>query len=429
MADNWKAGLPAGILWNCASRLERGSKSESLKHLRLVCKQWCAEVNVNITTGTYDPDKCSPMLVTLPKMGKLERLTVVEASGDLLLSDIQSAKSFLPVLSSVSFSGCALDDSPIPMSSALQGISELKFIDCRLPQSTQLWFLESLASLTICFYPDDDGYPDDYRRSSNRFYPRGADLKYGVVRIPALENLSLSFVDVGEWEFGRMSHLTRVDLYCCDIDDDDMIEIGKISGLKHVSARFCNHISDSGMLELPCSLETIDIRDSDGVETTDWLPRLVNLSSLSFSINEDEDVDAKLSKTRRMRSLHVDVEASSLTGEGFDALAKHSNITSMALSIQYGSCTSVKMKGTLMASLVSLSCSWCYNTDEFLRTLSGCSSLARVNLTTCSHLTDAGLRSLPRSVTCLKVDAHSGITEAGLRALREMLPDLEVQSR
>jgi hypothetical protein len=205
-----------------------------------------------------------------------------------------------------------------------------------------------------------------------------------------------------------------------------MTEIGKIAGLKEFSARFCNHISDTGMLELPCSLETIDIRDSDGVETTEWLPRLVNLSSFSISINEDEDVNTKLSRTGRMRSLHVDVEASQLTGEGFDELAKQSNITSMALNIQYGSCTSFQMKGPLMASLVSLSCRWCYNTDEFLRTLSGCSSLARVNITTCSHLTDAGLRSLPRSVTRLKVDAHSGVTEAGLRDLREMLPDLEV---
>lgn len=417
MDDNWSGKLPDGFVWNCISRLESASRSDAIKQLRLVCKPWCAEITGSVTSCTYVAGQCSPMWLTLPKLKRLRRLTVGEADGDLVLAEVKLAKSVMPLLSSVAFRGCSLDESPIPMSSALQGISELTLVDCRLPSSTHLWFLEALTSLTIRFIPgrqDDDDAVE-------------TDLKYGVVRIPALKSLGLSFVNVDEWEFGRLARLASLDLNCCEIDDDGIAEIGKIEGLKHLSARYCNYITDAGMRQLPCSLETLDIRNSGRVETTDWLPRLVRVSSLSITVFEDDDVYAKLGRIRRLDSLHVEVvEANQLSGESLAAIARQTNITSMDLSIRFVSCKSVEIRGHFVSSLVSLMCSWCTDTDEFLRGLSGCSSLSKIRLQFCSHLTDAGLELLPGSLKRIVIDSCYGVTADGVQKLRDRLPGLEV---
>ena len=415
MSADWKNGLPAGFVWNCISRLEREPKSDAIRNLRLVCKPWCAELTGSVTSGTYVAGKCSPMWLTLPKLNRLKILTVEEADGDLVLAEVKLAKSVLPLLSSVAFRGCSLDESPIPMSSALQGISELALVDCRLPASTHLWFLESLTSLTIRFIPREDD--DDAAET---------DLKYGVVRIPALTTLYLSFVKVVEWEFGRLARLQSLDLNCCDIDDDGITEIGKIEGMKHLSALYCNYITDDGMSQLPRSLETLDIRNCDRIETTEWLPRLARLSSLSITVCEEEHVNAKLARIRRLDSLHVEVDSNQLSGEALAAMARQTNITSMNLRIRFVSCKSVEIRGHFVSSLVSLMCSWCTDTDEFMRELSGCSSLAKIRLQFCSHLTDAGLERLPGSLKRIVIDTCYGVTDDGVQKLRHRIPGLEV---
>jgi hypothetical protein len=356
------------------------------------------------------------MWLTLPKLKRLRRLTVGEADGDLVLAEVKLAKSVLPLLESVSFRGCSLEDSPIPMSSALQGISELSLVDCRLPASTHLWFLESLTSLTIRIIPGRDDYYDDVE----------TDLKRGVVLISGLRSLTLSFVDLVEWEFGMLTRLESLDLLCCEIVNDGIREIGQIRSLKRLSLQSCNNVTDAGMLYLPCSLETLDVRNSVRIETTAWLPRLDRLSSLSITVCEEEDVDAKLGRIRRLDSLHVEVEANQLSEEAIAAMSRQTNITSMDLRIRFVSCKSVDIRGHIASSLVSLMCSWCTDTDEFMRGLSGCSSLAKIRLQFCSHLTDAGLERLPGSLKRIVVDTCYGVTADGVQKLRDRIPGLEV---
>ena len=407
--------LDKGLLPIIASRLQR-----NLGPLRLVCRQWAAEL----------PQGCSSLRVkgTGPS-GWEHRFCGLEEL--MWQNPPDNVGHTWPKLKSLRLAYC--QDEDLQLLRNMPGLASLGLIhgwgitDGKLKELVNL---SALTSLDLSFSGITDEKLQELENLSTLKSLRLKNIWNGVYE----DYMPIS--DVGLKGLRHMSGLTSLNLdICYQITDDGLKDLLHMSALTSLNLTDCDKITDVGLKELvhfsaltSLNLHWCDEMTDDGLKDLRYLSDLTSLT-LGRCKNITDDGLKSLRYMSALTSLNV-ADCDKITDVGLKELVHFSALTSLDLH----SCKEITDAGLKdlgnMCNLAFLNLADCDKiTDTGLKELGSLSALTSLDISLCDKITDAGLRELKRlsNLTSLNLRCVRNITDAGRKELTEELPNLSCQ--
>lgn len=244
-----------------------------------------------------------------------------------------------------------------------------------------------------------------------------------LTAFPRMTTLFMTCENVTDRGFRKLNQLPGLQsLYLMKVDDEDLVEIGKLLTLTRLSISASPDLSDQGLASL-ATLKLRTLRITDSQITDDGIQHLTHMKSLrELDLDSKHITDQGLDRLSELQMLtQLDLEGEHITDQGLAHLSEMASLTDLELASEQLTDQGLEHLKN-MSSLTKLGLKSEKLTDQGLGNLSNLTSLTSLYLSS-RLITDQGLRHLSdlKNLNYVRLRGTS-VSQEGADQLRERLP-------